>query len=100
MPDLMQNGLDNAGPHAGFAMGDRHEIGYRDGGHGWLVGRSRWSHKLNQRQNDEFTRHRRQQSLRPRSLMMTTPAARTSAQAAGPVGEVRAFRIRQRASAL
>ena len=80
LPYLVQNGLDNAGPHAGFAMGDRYEIGYRDGGHGWLVGILDGP-QLNQRQNYGFTRHA--EAACHRSLMMTTPAATTSAQAAG-----------------
>lgn len=37
-PYLVQNGLQDVPPHAGFAMGDRYEIGYRDNGHGWTIG--------------------------------------------------------------
>src|SRR4051812_42822124 len=37
-PIVIHNGLQNAGPRAGFAMGDRYELGYQDQGHGWTVG--------------------------------------------------------------
>ncbi|HEX3601416.1 MAG TPA: BBP7 family outer membrane beta-barrel protein [Lacipirellulaceae bacterium] len=37
-PYLVHNELNNAGPRAGFAMGNRYEVGYRDQGHGWVIG--------------------------------------------------------------
>jgi hypothetical protein len=37
-PYQVQNGLQNALPNAGFGMGDRYEIGYRDRGNGWMIG--------------------------------------------------------------
>ena len=37
-PYQIQNGLPNALPNAGFGMGDRYEIGYRDRGNGWMIG--------------------------------------------------------------
>ncbi len=36
-PYLVTNTLNNVQPRAGFAMGDRYELGYRDGGNGWLI---------------------------------------------------------------
>jgi hypothetical protein len=35
---LIENELTNVGPRAGFALGNRYELGYRDQGHGWTVG--------------------------------------------------------------
>ena len=37
-PYVVRNTLDNVAPRAGFAMGDRYDIGYRDNGHGWQIG--------------------------------------------------------------
>jgi hypothetical protein len=37
-PHLIQNTLRDAGPHAGFALGNRYEVGYQDQGHGWILG--------------------------------------------------------------
>lgn len=37
-PYLVQNGLQNVAPRAAFGMGDRYELGYRDGGNGWMIG--------------------------------------------------------------
>lgn len=37
-PYVVTNGLSNVPPKAGFALGDRYELGYRDQGHGWMVG--------------------------------------------------------------
>jgi hypothetical protein len=37
-PYLVQNELRDVPPDAGFALGDRYEVGYRDQGHGWLLG--------------------------------------------------------------
>jgi Putative beta barrel porin-7 (BBP7) len=37
-PHLVRNSLTDVAPDAGFAMGNRYEIGYRDQGHGWLLG--------------------------------------------------------------
>jgi hypothetical protein len=37
-PYRIFNGLNDAIPDAGFAWGDRYEIGYRDGANGWEVG--------------------------------------------------------------
>jgi hypothetical protein len=37
-PYLVQNTLHDVPPKAGFAMGNRYEIGYRDNGHGWMIG--------------------------------------------------------------
>jgi hypothetical protein len=37
-PYQIQNGIQNAIPDAGFALGDRYEIGYRDKGNGWMIG--------------------------------------------------------------
>lgn len=37
-PYLVTNTINNAVPRAAFAMGDRYELGYRDGGNGWLIG--------------------------------------------------------------
>jgi hypothetical protein len=34
----IQNGLTNVTPDAGFAWGNRYELGYRDRGNGWLLG--------------------------------------------------------------
>ncbi len=36
-PYLVTNSITNAVPRAAFAMGDRYELGYRDGGNGWLI---------------------------------------------------------------
>ena len=36
-PTVIHNALQNAGPRAGFAFGDRYELGYRDQGHGWTI---------------------------------------------------------------
>jgi hypothetical protein len=38
LPYQVQNGLQNVIPDAGFALGDRYEIGYRDKGNGWSIG--------------------------------------------------------------
>jgi hypothetical protein len=35
---LVQNGLQNVPPNAGFEFGNRYEFGYQDQGHGWLIG--------------------------------------------------------------
>ena len=35
---LIENELTNVGPRAGFALGNRYELGYRDQGHGWTIG--------------------------------------------------------------
>ena len=37
-PYQIQNGLQNVIPNAGFGLGDRYEIGYRDSGNGWMLG--------------------------------------------------------------
>jgi hypothetical protein len=37
-PYVVHNALRNAGPKAGFALGNRYELGYHDQGHGWTVG--------------------------------------------------------------
>jgi len=37
-PYQILNGLQNVFPDAGFGMGDRYEIGYRDRGNGWMIG--------------------------------------------------------------
>jgi hypothetical protein len=37
-PHVIHNTLNNVPPKAGFAFGDRYELGYRDEGHGWLLG--------------------------------------------------------------
>jgi hypothetical protein len=37
-PHLVTNTLRDAGPKAGFALGNRYEVGYQDQGHGWLLG--------------------------------------------------------------
>jgi hypothetical protein len=37
-PHVIQNTLQDVPPKAGFAMGNRYEFGYRDGGHGWNIG--------------------------------------------------------------
>jgi len=37
-PIVIHNALQNAGPRAGFAFGNRYELGYKDAGHGWTVG--------------------------------------------------------------
>ena len=37
-PYLVQNTLQDVPPNAGFAMGNRYEFGYRDNGHGWMIG--------------------------------------------------------------
>jgi hypothetical protein len=37
-PYVVQNTLTDVAPNAGFAMGNRYEIGYRDNGHGWQIG--------------------------------------------------------------
>jgi hypothetical protein len=37
-PYQIQNGLQNVIPDAGFGLGDRYEIGYRDRGNGWMIG--------------------------------------------------------------
>jgi hypothetical protein len=39
-PDAYQirNGLTDVPPHAGFAFGDRYELGYRDQDYGWMIG--------------------------------------------------------------
>lgn len=37
-PYLVKNSLTNVPPRAGFAMGDRYELGYRDADHGWMIG--------------------------------------------------------------
>jgi hypothetical protein len=39
-PDAPQirNGLTDVPPHAGFAFGDRYELGYRDQDQGWMIG--------------------------------------------------------------
>ncbi len=37
-PPQIFNTLEDVPPKAGFAFGDRYEIGYQDQGHGWLLG--------------------------------------------------------------
>ncbi len=37
-PYQIHNGLQNALPDAGFAFGDRYEVGYRNRGNGWMIG--------------------------------------------------------------
>ena len=37
-PYVVQNTLHDVPPNAGFAMGNRYEFGYRDNGHGWMIG--------------------------------------------------------------
>ncbi len=37
-PYTIQNGIQDGGPEANFATGDRYEFGYFAGGSGWLVG--------------------------------------------------------------
>lgn len=37
-PYQILNGLQDAVPNAGFGLGDRYEIGYRDRGNGWMLG--------------------------------------------------------------
>lgn len=37
-PYVIKNGLQDVFPKAGFALGDRYEIGYRDRGNGWMIG--------------------------------------------------------------
>src|SRR4051794_21382756 len=37
-PYVVHNTLNNVPPRAGFAFGNRYELGYRDEGHGWTVG--------------------------------------------------------------
>jgi hypothetical protein len=37
-PHQVHNELEDVPPKAGFAMGNRYEIGYRDNGHGWTIG--------------------------------------------------------------
>jgi hypothetical protein len=38
LPYLVQNGLTDVPPDAGFAFGNRYELGYRDRDNGWLIG--------------------------------------------------------------
>jgi Putative beta barrel porin-7 (BBP7) len=38
VPHVVTNTLEDVPPKAGFAFGNRYEFGYRDQGHGWLVG--------------------------------------------------------------
>src|SRR5262249_20867765 len=35
---VIHNALNNTPPRAGFAFGNRYELGYRDQGNGWVVG--------------------------------------------------------------
>jgi len=37
-PYQILNGLQDVVPNAGFGLGDRYEIGYRDRGNGWMLG--------------------------------------------------------------
>ncbi len=37
-PHLIHNTLRDVPPDAGFALGNRYELGYQDQGHGWLLG--------------------------------------------------------------
>ncbi len=37
-PNVVHNSLNNVGPKAGFAFGNRYELGYKDAGNGWVVG--------------------------------------------------------------
>lgn len=37
-PYLIENGLKDVPPDAGFAFGNRYELGYRDGDNGWMIG--------------------------------------------------------------
>src|SRR5262249_40871013 len=37
-PTVIHNALNNVPPRAGFAFGNRYELGYRDQGNGWSVG--------------------------------------------------------------
>jgi hypothetical protein len=37
-PHQIRNTLDDVPPKAGFAFGNRYELGYQDMGHGWLIG--------------------------------------------------------------
>ncbi len=37
-PHLIHNTLRDVPPDAGFALGNRYEVGYQDQGHGWLLG--------------------------------------------------------------
>jgi hypothetical protein len=37
-PHVIHNTLNNVPPKAGFAMGNRYQFGYKDQGHGWMIG--------------------------------------------------------------
>jgi hypothetical protein len=37
-PYIVENTLTDVPPKAGFALGNRYEVGYQDQGHGWLIG--------------------------------------------------------------
>jgi Putative beta barrel porin-7 (BBP7) len=37
-PHQIRNTLEDVPPKAGFAFGNRYELGYQDNGHGWLIG--------------------------------------------------------------
>jgi hypothetical protein len=36
-PTVIHNAIQNAGPRAGFALGNRYQFGFRDAGNGWKV---------------------------------------------------------------
>ncbi len=38
LPYIIHNTLNNVPPKAGFAFGNRYELGYHDQGHGWSIG--------------------------------------------------------------
>ncbi len=37
-PHQIRNTLNDVPPKAGFAFGNRYDVGYQDNGHGWLIG--------------------------------------------------------------
>jgi hypothetical protein len=93
-PYLVQNTLRDIPPNAGFAMGDRYEIGYRDNGHGWLIGILDGP-TLSQTQRHGFVPVDTNGDGIPDGLPPFIPSDYTTGDdigpGTGPVGEARAF---------
>ncbi len=88
-PHLVRNSLTNVAPKAGFALGDRYELGYRDNGHGWQIGVLDGP-QLHQREFYGFA-PRGQMAVCRRSSTTITPTATDIGPGTGPVNDFRAF---------
>jgi putative beta barrel porin BBP7 len=89
-PYLVQNELTSVAPKAGFAMGDRYEIGYRDNGHGWMIGILDGP-QLNQREFYGFERDAATGGGLPPFIDDDYTDGSDIGPGGGPVGDARAF---------